>query len=232
MIKSLCGFDPLPVVNTKVTMTLRELLDTQLPSGEKSVSPSPQKATRSGLVTYRDIIFDFNCTWYYTGDEQTDFENKVLDHFYFRQIGFETPGRFIFEFQKKLKEIMPYYIQMYHSVELMNAIDDPLENYSMTEESESSGSAESSTTGDNTHKHLDTPQGRIANLDDGYMSNGDKDNSSTTSSAESSASTTLTRHGNIGVTTYAQMLEGYRKTFVNVDMMIIDELDELFLQIF
>ena len=241
MINDLFGFNPLPVVNTKVTMTLDELLQTY--TGRMFAgSNNPEK--------YSDVIWNFTCPWYYTGANQTAFQNKVLDHFRFRQIGFETPGRFIFEFQKKFKEIMPYYIKMYHSVEMMDAIEDPLENYSMIEESSSTGTSSASgsgshnttnNAGERTRKHLDTPQGRIANLTDGYMSYADRDAAATDtesgsesneSSVESEASTTLTRHGNIGVTTYAQMLEGYRNTFINTDMMIIDELDELFLQTF
>lgn len=245
MIDNLFGFNPLPVVNTKVTMTLDELLDTYTGNMVEN-SNNPEK--------YSDVIWNFTCPWYYTGANQTAFQNKVLDHFRFRQIGFETPGRFIFEFQKKFKEIMPYYIKMYHSVEMMDAIEDPLENYSMIEESSSTESSSASGTDAKTHnetqnsgarvrKHLDTPQGRIANLTDGYMSYADReeavvdsnsgmDNATTSTEVESEASTTLTRHGNIGVTTYAQMLEGYRNTFINTDMMIIDELDELFLQTF
>lgn len=229
MINDLFGFNPLPVVNTKVTMTLDELLNTYT-GNMVANSNNPEK--------YSDVIWNFTCPWYYTGANQTAFQNKVLDHFRFRQIGFETPGRFIFEFQKKFKEIMPYYLKMYQSVEMMDAIEDPLENYSMIEESSSNGSSSASgtaNTGVRTSKHLDTPQGRVANLTDGYMSYADRSDAAidtNESSVESEASTTLTRHGNIGVTTYAQMLEGYRNTFINTDMMIIDELDELFLQTF
>jgi hypothetical protein len=241
MINTLFGFDPLPVVNSKVTMTLDELLQTY--TGRMvAASNNPEK--------YSDVIWNFECGWYYTGEAQTAFENKVIDHFRFRQIGFETPGRFIFEFQKKLKEIMPYYVQLYHSAELMDAIEDPLENYSMIEESTSTGNSSSETNegGSQTqtnaarlNKHLSTPQGRVENLTDGYMSYADKQESTidttasrnnSTTTGEAEATTRLTRHGNIGVTTYAQMLEGYRQTFLNIDMMIIDELDEVFLQTF
>ena len=241
MINTLFGFDPLPVVNSKVTMTLDELLKTYTGRTIESTNTAEK---------YSDVIWNFECGWHYTGNDQKAFEDKVIDHFRFRQIGFETPGRFIFEFQKKFKEIMPYYIKMYHSVELMDAIEDPLENYSMIEESSSTGTSSASGSGSHSRtnndgqrlrKHLDTPQGRVANLTDGYMSYADHDapvtdtengNESNESSVESEASTRLTRHGNIGVTTYAQMLEGYRQTFLNIDMMIIDELDELFLQTF
>lgn len=48
---------------------------------------------------------------------------KIVDHFYFREIGQETPDRFNFFLRRTMNEIMPYYNQMYES-ELMKY--DPL----------------------------------------------------------------------------------------------------------
>lgn len=232
------GFNPFPVDNSKITMTLDELLKTKT-----------GRVIGNMEITYDFLIWNFDCEWYYNSVDQQDFQRKVIDHFRFRQIGFETPGRFLFEFQKKFKEIMPYYKKMYQSVELMDAIDDPLENYSMIEESTTTGNSSSETTGtDNQtltndvrlNKHLATPQGRVQNLTDGYMSYADKTESTSdtttgrsdsTTTGEAETTTTLTRRGNIGVTTYAEMLEGYRKTFLNIDMMICDELEDCFLQV-
>jgi len=39
--------------------------------------------------------------------------NKIIEHYYFNEIGFETPERFIFELNKKMKEIMPLYNKIY-----------------------------------------------------------------------------------------------------------------------
>lgn len=40
---------------------------------------------------------------------------KIIDHFYFREIGQETPDRFNFFLARKMNEIMPYYNQIYES---------------------------------------------------------------------------------------------------------------------
>lgn len=40
---------------------------------------------------------------------------KIIDHYYFREIGVETPDKFNFYLTRKLNEIMPYYNQMYKS---------------------------------------------------------------------------------------------------------------------
>lgn len=54
---------------------------------------------------------------------------KIIEHYYFNEIGFETPERFIFELNKKMNEIMPYYNQMYLST-FLNI--DPLVSYKRT----------------------------------------------------------------------------------------------------
>jgi hypothetical protein len=142
---------------------------------------------------------------------------------------------------------MPYYIRRYKSVELMDSIDDPFESYNLTETYErqhsdtgtvtgsSSGSSESSAT----RKHSDTPMGTITNLAD-HISSGDidTDNGSSSQQSESnsqgsgSESYTLTRKGNIGVSTLGEEINKLRASFINVDMEIINELNDLFLQVY
>ena len=58
-------------------------------------------------------LFDFDYPSYYQGEQKTAFEQKVIDRYRFRQIGQETPGRFKHLFRTRLREIMPYYIQLY-----------------------------------------------------------------------------------------------------------------------
>ena len=41
--------------------------------------------------------------------------DKIIAHYYFREIGQETPSRFSFNLRRKLNEIMPYYNQLYES---------------------------------------------------------------------------------------------------------------------
>lgn len=58
---------------------------------------------------------------------------KLLDAYKYREIGFETPGRFIDELEIAMNEIMPYYYQLYKSADVMNAIDDPFGNVDIIE---------------------------------------------------------------------------------------------------
>lgn len=42
-------------------------------------------------------------------------ESKIVDHYYFNEIGAETADRFSFYLRRKMREIMPYYNQLYQS---------------------------------------------------------------------------------------------------------------------
>lgn len=98
-----------PYDNTQVTVELREIVE-------------------SGVN-----IWDFDYPTFYTGDAKTAFEKKVIDHYYFRQIGQETVGRWLHYFRARMREIMPYYIQLYGTVKIMEALPNPFDNVDVTE---------------------------------------------------------------------------------------------------
>lgn len=219
-------------------------------------------------------LWDFDYPSFYQGDEKKAFEQLVIDHYRFRQIGQETPGRFKHYFRTRIREIMPYYIQLYKSVELMATVEDPFKAYDLTETftkhttdkgstsdtsssensltSESSGNSNESRSISKIHKYSKTPQGSIDNIED-YMTEASVDNdtdtlesstsdsgsssgtasatSSGSSEAEGSETYELRRFGNIGVQPLGQEIEYYRKALINVDMMVIDELKDLFLKV-
>ena len=80
-----------------------------------------------------------------------------------------------------------------------------------------------------------------ATVDDGQDK--DTNNGTNTSESQSTSSgttssnnnlnenTTLSKTGNNGTASESELLNMYRETFLNIDMMIIDDLDELFLGI-
>lgn len=191
--------------------------------------------------------------------DKTAFQQKILDHYRFRQIGQETVGRWLHYFRTRIREIMPYYVQLYEFEAKWFNVDDPLESYNLVEtfEESSSGSgtvtssgssentSESSGTSDKENRFSDTPQGSIENLDS-YMTTATKDNETSTgtatvsgsdsseSSSENTGSTshTLTRKGNIGVQPLGGEVKNIREAFINIDLMVINELKDLFLQVY
>lgn len=46
-----------------------------------------------------------------------ELNNAILNYYKYREIGFETFGRFLFELETALNEIMPYYNQLYFSTD-------------------------------------------------------------------------------------------------------------------
>ena len=172
-------------------------------------------------------VWDFEYPSYYSGDKKAAFEKKVLDHFWVRQIGQETVGRFLHYFRSRIREIMPYYIQLYKSVERFESEEDPLESYHLEEtfvqKSKDNGSSES------VRKFSDTPQGSIDNLDK-YLTEGTQEGGSTRNDGE--VTHTLIRKGNIGVQTMGEEIIKNRQAILNVDLLIIEELEDLFLQVY
>lgn len=184
-------------------------------------------------------IWDFDYPSYYEGDAKKEFEQKVIDHYFFRQIGQETPGRWLHYFRTRIKEIMPYYIQRYRSVDLLMDAGDPLESYNLletfTEDTEGRNTSTGTSSGSNEHRFSSTPQGSITNLDN-YLTEASKDDSTGSSSAESQdtgkRTYTMQRRGNIGVQPLGQEINVYRSALINVDLEIIEELKDLFLMVY
>ena len=168
-------------------------------------------------------IFD-RCDPFPIWDEnhRGELEKKIIEHYYFRQIGFETVGRFKFYLNVRLREIMPRMNKIWKTTQYKY---NPIENYNMEEGNKSKRKAD----GESLGKYSETPQGPLTDLIDGkYLTNA-------THGTEKSAGEeeyTGWRHGNIGVTTTQQMIEQERKVTIDLDLMIIDELKDLFIGVY
>lgn len=195
------------------------------------------ESTSKLTLELRDVIaggvdlWDFDYPSYYKGEQKTAFEKKVIDHYFFRQIGQETVGRFLHMFRSKVREIMPYYLDMYKSVEIMHGLENPFDNVDVTETFEQESEGNASNQGSNEHRFSDTPQGSINNLDQ-YITEAARDNSQATANSTGTVRHTLHRKGNQGVNTFAHDIIEFRKSILNVDEMLINELNCLFLGIY
>ena len=199
------------------------------------------KSTQQTTIELRHMVsegfelFDKYPIWRESHREELN--KKIINHYFFRQIGFETAGRFRFELNTRMNEIMPYYVELYKTT-LFNY--NPLENYNMVEEfkdtSKGSEEGSSSAKGSSTSKYSDTPHSRTENIDDGYLtSQTDEDNESTgTNQSTNTRDDTHTgmRKGNIGVTSTQQLITQERELIINIDRMIIEELQDLFLGVY
>ena len=185
--------------NTKVTVELRDLVEAGFP------------------------IWDFEYPSFYQGEEKKAFEQKVIDHYFLRQIGQETAARWWHQFKARIREIMPYYVRLYETVQIMDAIDDPFGNVDVTETFTQTVTGSSQ----GAEKFSDTPQGNINNLET-HLTNA----TLTDGSSTSTTTNTYRKQGNQGVNTYAHDMKEYREILLNIDKMIIDDLSDLFLLIY
>lgn len=167
--------------------------------------------------------------------------NKIINHYYFQEIGFESPALFIFHLNNTLNEIMPYYNKLYETEKLEIK---PLTRMDYSEEygKESSGnsSTENTQNANSSSKTVqsETPQ-QILSINDiennFYASFADIGKSQSSGNSNSNVSTTSQEKyvknikGNNANRTDSEMLMEYRKTFLNIDMMVIEDLATLFM---
>ena len=245
----------------------------------------------------RDSVFDFDFPIF---DEsyRAVLENKILKHYYTREIGAETVGLWKLWLNTRLNEIMPYYNKLYESelikfnpmydVDLTtdyqkvdNGTNNKTGSYSesgnfsetgsITEDNDSSESFSTLNTKADKNDHWDyysdTPQGGINGLaDNTYLTNArhitdDTTGSTSGASGTSSNNTDISKSssksgsdsksgnttdnatirnvedylhhvvGKNGGISYSKLLAEFRDTFLNIDMMIIGELKDLFMNL-
>jgi hypothetical protein len=184
-------------------------------------------------------------------------ENNIINHYYFREIGLETVGQFKWFLKAKLNLIMPLYNEHYLANELFKTYD-PYKNKNVTTtdtrtqttdststtDSTGTSTADGTNTGTGKSVFADTPQARLQGED--YATNMTETDDSTTTSSTGTSDETVTGTGKVTtVDEYTQTIAGHdgmkypsgilqeiRETFINIDKMIIDELNDLFMNIY
>lgn len=202
-------------------------------------------------------LFDFDYPFY--ADDlsiKEEFENRFIEHYYFHEIGFETVARFKHYLRSRLRDVMPYYSQLYES-ELKAKDLNFLLNKDLREEfiRESSGTLESSakTSGSNSMSSSNTNNSKVSNLDNGVaavnLSSGNltgvsQDTTSANASNQTESGTTqanktnqnektvFTSQGNIGVVSSANLLKEWRDVMINIQLQLIEECHDLFMLIY
>lgn len=225
------------------------------------------------LEKARDKIFDFDFPIF---DEsyRAVLENKILKHYYTREISAESVGLWKMWLNTRMNEIMPYYNKLYESelIKFNPMYDvDLTTDYKKTDDGSNSKSGNysesnndngtiSRTTNDaqkNDHwdYYSDTPQGGVNGLaNNTYLTNArhiTDDGTGSTSTTSGTDTSTRSKSGNTsesgtisnvedylhhvvgktGGVSYSKLLGEFRETFLNIDMMIIGELKDLFMNL-
>lgn len=196
-------------------------------------------------VTIRNLIkndFQFNLNSYPIFDEsyRPTLNKKILDHYLMSEIGLETAELFNHYLGTKLNEIMPYYNTLYaNQLKVINKLDS---NVNLTEEftrnidNETTGS--SSSNGNSKTLFQDTPQGYLVQATMEQMDhatninfgkNSDETSSNTTGTSTEDYIKTIT--GNNGSKYNVEVLNEIKNNLLNIDMMIINDLSDLFMGI-
>lgn len=235
---------------SKYTTQLRWIIEQ-----EQGKVPS-SKTTRYTIDTYKKLGLSdypiFNENYRYI------LNDKILDHFFFREIGFETCAQFSWYMRRTMNEIMPYYNKLY---EVESLIDDPMNDsdHSWKEnwdyDKEDSGTISDDRTGNNINSgenhdrnvFQDTPMSLIDNSESPTISNLDYATTVTYDDATSTEENTRnenelrtldTNEHHIGYREHDEkgrrisqvdLFDKFREKFLNIDMEIISKLENLFM---
>ena len=167
--------------------------------------------------------------------------NKIITHYWMREIGAETAGLFKLYLNRTMDEIMPYYNQLYRSTQLDF---DPLNAYNYTETNMELENVESdgtrTDTADGKSLYSDTPQGLLDNgaiADGKYLTSATLNDSSASSTANNLQKRDRNFEKKVRGNMYhnlSELLKDYRETFLNIDMEIINnpEIQNCFMKLY
>lgn len=232
------------MIHAKYTEVLKNLLD----------NPEAKAAIDKALSTYPlykpEKVYDLV-------PDREELNNRLLNHYKYREIGFETVGRFLDELQITMSEIMPRYNELFKTVVTMAELPSPFDNVDVTEtfsetRTENGGTETSSTASDTTTTNntvgsdskqvqAQTPQGSInipaKNIDTvpyADQVNWGKDNSNSNGTSTSNGETTTsTANESTGTTEHTYTKKGnqgvntYAHDMLEYRTAIIDVVDQI-----
>ena len=189
-----------------------------------------------GEETVKGWFMDYDLEDYLTPDQIETIEtaglwtkeklaDKIINHFYMREIGLETPALFKLRLKATLDEIMEEYLPVIYST----AIEyDPLVNVDFQE----TYTGSDTNNGSSLSVNSDTPQGQISKT---AILAGEYASSTGASEATNTNSQSYTKRvkGNSGVSATAQrMIMQYRENIRTTTKDIISKLEPLFMGIY
>ena len=189
-----------------------------------------------GEETVKSWFMDYELEDYLTEDQIETIEtaglwtkeklaDKIINHFYMREIGLETPALFKLKLKAMMDEIMEEYLPVIYST----AIEyDPLVNVDFQE----TYTGSDTNNGSSLSVNSDTPQGQISKTD---ILAGAYASSTGASEATNTNSQNYTKRvkGNSGVSATAQrMIMQYRENIRTTTKDIIEKLEPLFMGIY
>ena len=161
---------------------------------------------------------------------------KILRHFWTREIAHETYGAWKLRMETKLCDIMPYYNQLYKSQLLeFNPLYDVDFTRTTNRDSADTVNGVNDGTSKSTDLFSDTPQNGLQDVESGeYLTNASVSDNNYRNNNTTNSNSNENFWEKVQGRTHkpaAQLLMDFRKSFLNIDMLIIDELESLFMQL-
>lgn len=182
-----------------------------------------------------------------------ELNDKILNHYRFREIGQETFGRWLFELETALNEIMPRYNQLFYSADqdynpIYNVDYRKTIDRNRKDNTVGTQNSKTSTSGADTNEEYGkainskTPQNQLSISNTGIDSVNYADDASWSKTSGSSTNnetvdtngsnsvigkedelTVETTKGNFGVVSAQDLIVKYRETIINIEQMIIND---------
>lgn len=232
------------MIHAKYTEVLKNLLD----------NPAAKAAIDKALSTYPlykpEKVYDLI-------PDREELNKRLLNHYKYREIGFETVGRFLDELEITMGEIMPRYNELFKTVATMAELPSPFDNVDVVEtfsetRTENGGTETASTASDTTttknnvtsdNKHVQTqtpgnsfdiPAKDIETVPYADQVDWGKDNSNSDGSSTSNGETTTsTANESTGTTEHTYTKKGnqgvntYAHDMLEFRTQIIDVVDQI-----
>lgn len=241
----------------KYTTQLRSIVTSLAGETEQQVYANIDSTIAKALPK----IFDFDFPIY---DEsyRNILEAKILRHYWMREIGLESYGLWKLHLSNRLREIMPYYNQLYKSALLdfnplyvtditrkgfRNGSENKTNTGTVTDEAKNQQDSETTQDGSNKDYYQETPQGAITDLaTSDHLTDIRNINTTNNASVSTNGTASNTRtddlaQQSINEEEYFEQIQGrqngaspsklikeFRETMLNIDMMIIRDLSDLF----
>lgn len=158
-------------------------------------------------------------------------QDQIMDNFANYFVNSANPQYWIGRFQSLILREQDKWQKLLDSENALRP-DDAIYNYDLRETTSYQTSGQSASGSTRTGYNSETPEGSTADIET-YMTAANKNVDSNNDSASSTGEQTVTRQGNIGVMTSAQILGGYRAAvnWCALEEVIFPELEKLFIMI-
>lgn len=219
---------------SKYTFELREVIET---FGRDEVKGWFSDYNLSDYLTPEEIgVIEEKGVW-----NKDQLAERIIDHYFTREIGTDAIGQFMLFIKDKMREIMETYAPVIYSASIKY---DPLVNVNFSEtytgKTGDTSSASNNMNGSGLVVGSDTPQGEISKsdiLEGKYASSTSANESENSATSEATSNGTQeyvkTTKGNSGVSATSQaMIKQYRDVIRAVNTEIVYELEPLFMGLY